>query len=52
MRIGIGQRAETVIIFLAGRIPQGQFNVFPIDLDVGDIVFEDSRDVDLHENVS
>lgn len=47
VRIGIGEGTETVIIFLASRIPQGQLNVLAIDLDVGDIVLENGGDVDL-----
>jgi len=45
--VGVGERAETVVIFLAGGIPEGELDVLAIDLDVGDVVFEDSGDVDL-----
>jgi hypothetical protein len=47
MRIGVREWAETVVIFLAGRIPEGELNVFAIDFDVGDVVLEDGGDVDL-----
>ena len=47
MRIGIGQGTESVIIFLASRIPQGKFDMFSINLDIGNVVLEDSWDVDL-----
>jgi hypothetical protein len=47
VRIGIGEGTETVIIFLAGRIPQSQLNVLAINLDVGDIVLENRGDIDL-----
>lgn len=47
MRVGVGERAETVVILLASRIPQGQLNVLAIDLDIGDIVLENSGNVDL-----
>lgn len=47
--VGVRQRTETVIIFLASSIPKGEFNVLAINLDVGDIVLEDGRDVDLHK---
>ena len=47
MRIRIGERAETVIIFLTCRIPKSEFDMLAIHFDVGDIVLEDSGDVDL-----
>ena len=47
MRVGVGQRAQPVVILLASRIPQGQLDVLAINLDIGDIVLEDSGDVDL-----
>jgi hypothetical protein len=47
MRIGVRERAETVVIFLASGIPEGELNVFAIDFDVGNVVLEDSGDVDL-----
>lgn len=48
MGVGVGQRSETIVIFLASRIPKGQLNVLAINLDVGDVVLEDGGDVDLH----
>lgn len=47
MRIGVGERSEAVVIFLSRRIPKSQFHVFAIDLDIGHIVLENGRDVDL-----
>lgn len=47
MGIGVGERSETVVIFLSSRIPQRQLNVFSINLDICDVVLEDSWDVDL-----
>jgi len=47
VRIGVGERAESVVVFLAGGIPQGQLDVLAVDLDIGDVVFEDGGDVDL-----
>ena len=47
MRIGVGQRAEAIVIFLTSRIPKGQLNVLSIDLDIGHIVLEHGGDVDL-----
>ena len=47
MRVRVGQRSQTVVVFLARGIPEGQLNVFAVNLDVGDIVLENSGDVDL-----
>jgi hypothetical protein len=47
VRVGVGERAESVVVFLAGGIPQGQLDVLAVDLDIGDVVFEDGGDVDL-----
>lgn len=49
--VGVGERAETVVILLAGGIPEGELDVLAIDLDIGDIVLEDGGDVDLHGSV-
>jgi hypothetical protein len=48
VRIRVAQRAETIIIFLASGIPQGQFNMFAINFDIGNIVLEDGRNVNLN----
>lgn len=47
VRVGVGERSETVIIFLASRIPKGQLDVLVVNLDVGDVVLENGGDVDL-----
>lgn len=47
MRVGVGQRTETVIIFLTRRIPKSELNVLAIHLYIGDVVLEDGGDVDL-----
>jgi len=47
VRIRVRERSETVVIFLASRIPQGQLNVLVVNLDVGDIVLENGGDIDL-----
>jgi hypothetical protein len=47
--VGVGQGAETVVILLASRIPEGQLDVLAIDLDIGDVVLKDSGDVDLED---
>ena len=48
MRVGVGQRAQTVVIFLACGIPEGELNVLAVDLYIGHVVLEDSGHVDLH----
>lgn len=52
MRVGIGQRAQTIVVLLASRIPKGQLDVLAIDLDVGDVVLEHGGDVDLSDFIS
>lgn len=47
MGVGVRQGAEAVIVFLSSRIPQGQLDSNAIDFDIGDVVLEDSRNVDL-----
>jgi hypothetical protein len=47
VRIGVRKRSETIVVFLASRIPKGQLDVLSIDLNVGDVVLENSGDVDL-----
>jgi hypothetical protein len=49
MGVGVGKRPETVVVFLASRIPQSQFNVLSVDFNIGDIVLENGRDIDLGE---
>ena len=47
MRIRVGERSKAVVIFLARCIPEGELNVLSIDLDIGNVVFEDSGNVHL-----
>ena len=49
VRVGVGERAETVVIFLASGIPKGKLYVLAVHLDIGDIVLKDGGDVDLQE---
>lgn len=51
MGIGVGERAETVVILLASRIPKSQLDVLSIDLNIGHIVLEDGWDVDLSSHI-
>lgn len=52
MGIGITEWAETVIVLLSGRIPQGKLNVLPIDFDIGHIVLEHSGNINLASSTS
>jgi hypothetical protein len=47
VRVGVRKRAETVVIFLASGIPEGELDVLAVHLDIGDVVLEDGGDVDL-----
>ena len=47
VRVWVGERPETVVVFLAGRIPERELDVLAVNLDVGDVVLEDGGDVDL-----
>lgn len=47
VRVRIRKRSETIVIFLTSRIPQCQLDMFSIDFDIGNIVFEHGRYVDL-----
>lgn len=51
MGIWVRQRAETVVILLASRIPKSQLDVLSIDLNIGHIVLEDGWDVDLSSHI-
>jgi hypothetical protein len=50
VRVGVGQRAKSVVILLTGGIPKGKFDMLSIDFNIGNIIFEDGWDVDLEEN--
>ena len=52
VRVGVRQGPQAVVIFLPGRIPEGQLDVLPINLDIGNIVLEDGGDVDLHATLA
>lgn len=49
MRVGVGERAQSVVIFLTSGIPEGELDVLAIDLNIGDVVLENGGDVDLRE---
>ena len=39
-----------LVILLSSRIPEGQFDALAIDIDIGDVVFEDGWDVNLSDD--
>jgi len=45
VRIWVRQRSQTIVIFLASGIPKSQFDVFPVDLDIGNVVLENGWDI-------
>jgi hypothetical protein len=47
MGVGVGERAETVIIFLTSRIPKSKLNVLAVDLNIGNVVLKNGGNVDL-----
>jgi hypothetical protein len=47
VRIGVGERAKSVVVFLASGVPQGQLDVLAVDLDIRHVVLEDGGNVDL-----
>lgn len=49
MRVGVGERSETIVVLLSGGIPEGEFDSTAVDLDICDIVFEDGWNVVLWE---
>ena len=51
MGVGVGKRSQSVVIFLTSGIPEGELDVLSINFDIGNIVFENSRNIDLGEKV-
>jgi hypothetical protein len=49
VRVGVWERTEAVVIFLASSIPEGELDVLAIDLYIGDVVLEDGGHIDLIE---
>lgn len=47
MRVRVGKRAQTVVVLLAGGIPQGKLNMTAIHFDIGHVVLKDSRHIHL-----
>ncbi|GMR49156.1 hypothetical protein PMAYCL1PPCAC_19351, partial [Pristionchus mayeri] len=51
VRVGVRERSQSVVVFLPRSIPQRQLHLLSIDLDVCDVVLEDSGDVPVRELV-
>jgi len=49
VRVGVRKGSESVVIFLTGGIPKSQLDVLSVNFDIGNVVFEDGRNVDLWE---
>lgn len=47
MGVWVAEWAKPVVVFLAGGIPQGKFDVFPVDLYICNVVLKHGRYVDL-----
>jgi len=50
MGVGVTERAETIVILLSSRIPQGELNVLSIYFDIGHIVLKHSGYINLRES--
>ena len=51
VRLGVGERAQAVVVLLAGRVPQAEVNRLAVHHDVGRVVVKDGRDVLAREGV-
>lgn len=49
MRVGIREGTESVVVFLTGGIPESEFDMTAVNLDISDVVLEDGGDVDFGE---
>lgn len=45
--VRITERAQAVVVFLSGRIPQGKFNMLSVNFDIGHVVLEHGGDINL-----
>lgn len=45
MGLGIGQRTQSLVVFLTGGIPEGKLDRLAIYSTVGDVILEDGRDL-------
>lgn len=49
MGVGVAKWPETIVVFLTGRIPQGELDMLSIYLDICDVVLKDGWYVNLDE---
>jgi len=49
MRVWVTERAKPIVVFLTGRIPQCEFNVFSVNLYICNVILKDGGDVNLIE---
>lgn len=47
MGVRVGERSETIVVFLTSSIPKSELNMLAINLDIGNVVLKNSGDVDL-----
>ena len=48
MRVGVTERAEVVVVLImSDRIPQGELDILPVNVDFGDIALEYSWNINL-----
>ena len=47
VRVGVGERAKTIVVLLARGIPKGEFDMLAVDLNIGNVVFKNGRNVNL-----
>ena len=47
MRVWVRERTQSIIVLLTCSIPEREFNVLAVDLNIGNVVFEDRWYIDL-----
>ena len=52
MGVGVGEGTKTIVVLLAGGIPKCELDVLSVDLYIGDVVLEDSGDVNLKRRLT
>ena len=50
MRVWVAERTKAVVVFLASRVPQSEFNVFSVNLYICNVVLKNGGDINLVEN--
>jgi hypothetical protein len=51
VRVGVGERPQSVIIFLTGGIPQCELDGPATDVDLGNVILKDGGDIELQASV-